>query len=86
MPGLRRGVQNKMQSMNKILGEAKELRRRKTLVGIEEISGRLGVRPKTIYAWIHMRQIPHVKVGRLVKFDMEDVDRWIEARKVLVFK
>ena len=75
-----------MQSTNKISGDAKELRQRKALIGIDEISDRLGVRPKTIYAWIHLRQIPHVKVGRLVKFDTEDVERWIEARKVSVLK
>ena len=75
-----------MQSTDKIRGEVNGVRQRNALVGIEEISDRLGVRPKTIYAWIHMRQIPHVKVGRLVKFDMADVNRWIEARKVSEMK
>ena len=53
---------------------------------IAEVSERLGVRPKTIYAWVHMRQIPFVKVGRLVKFDPQDISAWIELRKVSVLE
>lgn len=49
---------------------------------IAEVSKRLGVRPKTIYAWVHTRQIPYVKIGRLVKFDLGDIDAWVQSRKV----
>ena len=49
---------------------------------IAGVAERLGVRPKTIYAWVHMRQIPYVKMGRLVKFDPKDIDAWIQSRKV----
>ena len=55
---------------------------KKQLMDIAGVAERLGVRPKTIYAWVHMRQIPYVKMGRLVKFDPKDIDAWIQSRKV----
>ena len=54
----------------------------KRLIDITGVAERLGVRPKTIYAWVHMRQIPYVKMGRLVKFDVADIDTWVQSRKV----
>lgn len=54
------------------------------LVGIDEIAQQLGVKIKTVYGWVHMRQIPFVKVGRLVRFDLIDVNDWVKQRKVEV--
>ena len=56
------------------------------LLTIAEVSERLGVQKKTVYAWIHTRKIPHIKVGRLVKFDRKDIETWIQARKVAVLE
>jgi len=39
------------------------------LLDIKALSQCLGVQIKTIYCWVHARQIPYVKVGRLVRFD-----------------
>lgn len=52
------------------------------LLSIRELSQCLGVQVKTVYGWIHMRYIPYIKVGRLVKFDPQDILQWVEDRKV----
>lgn len=52
------------------------------LIGIKEIAEYLGVTVNTMYAWVHCQQIPFYKVGRLVKFKKQDIDRWLEERKV----
>lgn len=52
------------------------------LIDIAEVSQQLGVRAKTVYSWVHTRQIPFIKVGRLVKFQQKDIEAWIEKRKV----
>lgn len=52
------------------------------LLDIVGLSRAIGVKSKTVYSWVHTRQIPHVKVGRLVKFDPKDVEEWIDGRKV----
>ena len=51
------------------------------LLTIEEVSRLLSVKVSTIYQWVHMEYIPHVKMGRLVRFDVDEVLKWIEARK-----
>jgi excisionase family DNA binding protein len=48
------------------------------LVDISQLSEILSVKKKTIYDWTHKRKIPHVKMGRLVRFDPNDIERWIK--------
>jgi excisionase family DNA binding protein len=45
------------------------------------VSQQLGFSVKTIYGWVYLRQIPYVKMGRLVKFDPSDIKKWIETKK-----
>ena len=47
------------------------------VIGIEEAAKYLGVSVKTLYSWVHQRKIPFVKVGRLVKFIVTELDKWI---------
>ena len=53
------------------------------LLSIGQVSQQLGVSVKTLYGWVCLRQIPYVKMGRLVKFDPRDIARWIEMKKSL---
>jgi excisionase family DNA binding protein len=43
----------------------------------EEIALHLGVTKDTVYAWIADRGMPAHKVGRLWKFQAEEVDEWV---------
>ena len=47
---------------------------------IDDLSVYLGIKPKTLYAKV--KEIPHYKVGRLIRFKREDVDVWMERHKV----
>jgi len=47
---------------------------------IDDLSVYLGIKPKTLYA--RVQEIPHYKVGRLIRFKREDVDAWMEKHKV----
>ena len=46
----------------------------------EEISVHLGVTKDTVYAWIADRGMPADKVGRLWKFQSDEVDEWVRKR------
>jgi excisionase family DNA binding protein len=48
---------------------------------IDDLSAYLGIKPKTIYA--RVKEIPHYKVGRLIRFKREDVDAWMEKHRVV---
>lgn len=56
----------------------------KELKGINEISIYLDVKVSTVYAWVHTRQIPYYKIGRLVKFNLSEIERWVEGKRVMV--
>ncbi len=55
------------------------------LVGIEKIAEILDASPKTIYDWTATRRIPHYKLGRLVKFDVDEVMAWLQTCEVKVY-
>ncbi|OQA92043.1 MAG: Helix-turn-helix domain protein [Elusimicrobia bacterium ADurb.Bin231] len=52
------------------------------LLNINELAEYLGIKISTVYSWVNQRKIPYVKVGRLVKFDQVDIDKWIAEQKV----
>ena len=52
------------------------------LIGPKEIAEYLNISINTIYSWINMRKIPFFKIGRLVKFDLKEIENWKEHQKV----
>jgi len=46
--------------------------------GVAEI---LGVSTRTVKRLVAARKLPHVRIGRMVRFLPADVFRWVEARK-----
>ena len=50
-------------------------------LSVEEIAEHLGVKRDTIYKWVRTKDIPFHKVGRLVKFQIKEVDRWVKDGK-----
>ena len=56
------------------------------LIGIKELSKQLDIPVGTIYSWTSMKVIPFYKVGRLVKFEEAEIEKWLEQRKQSVSK
>lgn len=51
----------------------------------KEVALILGVRPQSLAVWrLHGENLPFVKVGRLVRYRREDLERWIERQTVAV--
>lgn len=44
---------------------------------IEKVAEILGVKTSTIYQWTYEGYIPHVKLGRLVRFDPKAIEEWV---------
>lgn len=51
-------------------------------LGIDELAEYLGVKTSTLYSWVYQRKVPYTKIGRLVKFDFIEIDKWIERKSV----
>ena len=54
----------------------------KRFLGITELSEYLGITTGTLYGWTCGKRIPYLKVGRLVKFDLKEIDIWLKERRV----
>lgn len=52
------------------------------LLGIKAVAERLGLSPKTLYQYVELREIPHVRVGRRVLFDERELTAWLETKTV----
>jgi excisionase family DNA binding protein len=51
------------------------------IVTIKELSELLKVKPKTLYQWAELRQIPHVKMNGALRFEMDDIIEWLKSCK-----
>ncbi len=56
------------------------------LFGIDELSQYLKVPKATIYSWTHQKRIPHMKLGRVLRFDRAEIDGWLGTLRVRVLQ
>jgi len=54
----------------------------KKLIGIKELSERIGMPIKTIYFWTSIKTIPFHTIGRRIKFDEDEIGQWLKGRKI----
>jgi excisionase family DNA binding protein len=55
-----------------------------TLVDIDTVAHHLGVSIRHIRRLIDERRIPFVKVGKLVRFDVDEIARWADEHRTNV--
>ena len=53
----------------------------KRLVDIAELSRILSIPTGSLYNLVSQRRIPFVKIGHRLRFDIEDISRWVEQNK-----
>jgi excisionase family DNA binding protein len=44
---------------------------------ISEVAAYLSIKQKTIYAKVAAGEIPHYRIGRLVRFRLDEIDEWL---------
>ena len=54
-------------------------------LGINDFSQYLGVAKGTLYVWVCHKKIPYTKVGRLIRFDLRKIEKWLEENSVEVY-
>ena len=52
------------------------------LLDVAEAAARLGVTVRFVRRLVAERRIPYVKVGKFVRFDPADVERWIDEHRI----
>jgi excisionase family DNA binding protein len=54
----------------------------KRYIGIRELSEYLSMPKGTLYVWVCHKRIPYVKMGKLLRFDLQEIENWLKIRKV----
>jgi len=52
----------------------------KQLWNVDEVAKFLGISRNTIYWWAEIGKIPHSKLGKLVRFNPDDVMAWLKGK------
>jgi len=47
-------------------------------VGVEEVASHLRVAKESIYRWVESKGFPAHRVGRLLRFKLSEVDKWVQ--------
>lgn len=50
-------------------------------VDVNHLARILSVKPATIYGWVHEGYVPHLKIGRLVRFSLKDIEQWLREKR-----
>ena len=50
-----------------------------TCMNIDDLSFYLNVKAKTLYAMV--REIPHYRIGKLIRFKKAEIDAWLESKR-----
>ena len=56
------------------------------LLKIKEASQFLKLSPSTLYYLVETCQIPHIRLGKAIRFIKEDLEKFIEKSKIPVLK
>lgn len=54
-----------------------------SLIGLPQVAERLGVNERHVRRLVAERRIPYLKWGHLLRFDPVEIERWLEAARVL---
>ena len=52
------------------------------LLGVKELAEYIGVSIQWIYERVQLKEIPYIKVGKLLRFQKWDIDSWLDGLKV----
>ena len=51
-------------------------------ISITEASQYLGLTKGTLYVWACQKRIPYLKIGKLLKFDIIEIEQWLKDKRV----
>jgi excisionase family DNA binding protein len=52
------------------------------LLTIDQLAQRLGITARHVRRLVADKCLPYYKVGRLVRFDSEEITQWLQTRRV----
>ena len=49
-----------------------------TLLTVDELADYLGLKKQTIYNWLNKGKISGIKIGKVWRFDKDEIDAWLK--------
>ena len=53
----------------------------KQYLDIAALAERLRIKRSTLYSWAEQGTIPHLKLGRLLRFDPDEIESWLQNHR-----
>lgn len=53
----------------------------KPMLTITEVAKRLGMHPVSVYRMVKEARLPAFRIGRLLRFDRDDIENWVRMHK-----
>lgn len=50
---------------------------------VKQIAEHIGLKERTIRAYVLEQKIPYIKVNGCVLFDIEEIEKWLRSKQVL---
>ena len=54
------------------------------LINVQDAAKFLAVSTSTLYGWVYQRRIPFVKVGRALRFELSELQKFVQANRFQV--
>jgi excisionase family DNA binding protein len=54
------------------------------LITVQDAAKFLAVSTSTLYGWVYLRRIPFVKVGRALRFELAELQNFIQSNRFTV--
>jgi excisionase family DNA binding protein len=51
------------------------------LITVQEAAKFLAVSTSTLYGWVYLRRIPFVKVGRALRFELPELQKFVQSNR-----
>ena len=51
------------------------------LLSVMQVAELLGLKKQTIYVMVMRHQVPHLKIGGALRFDPNEIERFLEEKK-----
>jgi excisionase family DNA binding protein len=46
---------------------------------VPEVADKLQVKPPTLYTWVSQNKIEHIRVGRLIRFSTQQIEKFLTS-------
>ena len=58
-----------------------QLRSESGLITVQDAAKFLAVSTSTLYGWVYQRRIPFVEVGRALRFELAELQKFVQANR-----